>query len=121
MVCELRLLVEVIVRGIFAVLTMLGSLTGCMSTASNEQAREAYRERLRVWFGASERELVAHWGPPTSVYQVSGDRHLTYWSSRLESIPGPRGWYWFDATCQLTFSIEGGVVAAWRFQGSGCY
>ena len=106
---------------IFGVFAMLGSLTACVSGVSGEQEREAYRQKLSVWFGASERELVAYWGPPTSVYEVDGDRHLTYFSSKLDTLPGPHGRYLVNMPCQLTFSIEQGAVAAWRFQGGGCY
>lgn len=81
-------------------------------------AREVYREKLRVWHGATERELVSHWGPSTSVYEIDGDRHLTYLSSKTFRIGYSR---YQTLPCKLIFSIEGGVVVQWSFQGGGCH
>lgn len=96
-----------------------GVVAGC---ASNDAGREIFKQRLRMWFGATERNLVDHWGPPSSVYEVTGARYLTYRGYPRQEVSGTgTGRTVWTMYCTVTFSVEDGVVAAWRYEGNDCY
>jgi hypothetical protein len=89
---------------------------------------------LEGWIGVSERELVAGWGVPESVYETDGARFLQYADSEVYGGVDPGyvsvlggGVYTgigvtrvYTRRCETTFTLEDGRVTAWRYKGSGC-
>ena len=96
------------------------ALAACGSTAK-------YEENLNSFVGSTERVLVDRWGPPDSVYEAGGTKHLTYDRRRSSYIPGvppsyqttcsfgyctstPIGGspgYVLDQQCRTTFTVTG--------------
>lgn len=101
---------------------------------------EKYQAMLQSWVGASERELVAAWGPPDSVYEGEDARYLTWSVRHTNYMPGtppyyrtrvvgdrvytvPYGGtpgYVFDSRCKTTFTLVEGRVTGWRAEGNAC-
>ena len=114
-------------------LWLLVLLTGCATTAN-------YEKSLNSWVGASESSLVDQWGPPSSVYESSGVKYLTYNKSRSGYVPGVApsyqttyvgntaytsavggsAGYGFTNSCTTTFSIRNNVISSWRWEGNAC-
>jgi hypothetical protein len=109
-------------------------LAGCATTAN-------YKANLDSWVGQSEDRLVAEWGPPASVYvSPNGDRILTYANSSNYHVQGVQPSYHttkignslytqsiggvapHDVTlsCKTNFTIQGGKIWSWRFEGNNC-
>lgn len=108
-------------------------LSACATT-------EKYEAVLKTWIGSSERELINSWGPPSSVYEVNGDKYLTYQSSRSGYVPGVAPTYQtsfigntayttsyggtpgysYNHHCKTTFTVSGGVINHWRYEGNSC-
>jgi len=58
-------------KKVFLLLLCLG-LSGCATTAK-------YEAKLNTWIGASENDLIASWGVPDKVYQMSdGKKAIGY-------------------------------------------
>jgi hypothetical protein len=112
---------------------LLGSVAACAST-------EAYEAKLNTWLGKAEIALVEAWGPPDSFYEVGGKKYLTYLSASTGYIPGTAPIYHsrivgdtvhthahggtpgavYTLSCKTIFTVEGGVIRDWRWQGNDC-
>jgi hypothetical protein len=108
-------------------------LAGCATEAKYEAA-------LKSWVGNSESSLVNSWGPPDSVYENGGTKYLTYQKSRSGYIPGTTptyqtqiigntaytnsyggsSGYSYNQNCKTTFTISGGRITNWRWEGNNC-
>jgi hypothetical protein len=93
-------------------------------------------QRLSVWIGRGEGDLVAAFGVPVRTYEVEGRRFLQFEQRR--SVPvaqpdpwfqgpwGPRRGYWPPGPayavvgCDLTFAIRDHRVESFSFRGQGC-
>jgi hypothetical protein len=94
------------------------------------------QERLSVWVGRSEGDLVAEFGVPVRTYEADGRRFLQYESRRTVARPGfdrpyftpwgPRFGYfpapptYVTLGCDVTFAIRDGRVESFSFRGQGC-
>ncbi|HEV7264696.1 MAG TPA: hypothetical protein VGN83_07250 [Falsiroseomonas sp.] len=96
------------------------------------------RERLSVWVGRSEGDLVAEFGVPVRTYEADGRRFLQYeqrrtvaftqpgfdrpyftpWGPRFGYFPAPPAYA--TVGCDLTFTIRDGRVEDFSFRGQGC-
>jgi hypothetical protein len=114
------------------ILAMLG-LSACATT-------EKYEKILGSWVGASEDSLIAKWGPPDSSYQSGETKYLTYARSNSAYIPGTAPTYQttcslgicntiavggspgftVNSNCKTTFTLSGGKITNWRYQGNDC-
>ena len=98
-------------------LALLILLLGC-ATATIEN----YEKILASWFGSSEEKLIAQWGPPYGVYEVSKDKKmLTFLNSR--GIMRQYGYYSShtqEIYCKAIFIIERGIVIGWLWKGNDC-
>jgi hypothetical protein len=94
------------------------------------------QERLQVWIGRSEIDLVSAFGVPAGTYEVDGVKFLSFVQQRTQIVPGDYPFYrpygrfgplagpaW-PATvlisCQITFAIRRGLVESFSFRGEGC-
>jgi hypothetical protein len=109
------------------------TLGGCATT-------ENYEKMLNTWVGAPELDLVRKWGPPTSSYDSSGVRFLTWDRGGQAYVPGtapsyqtqrigntyytqPVGGspgYVIHRRCVTTFEVKDGRVNSWRWEGNAC-
>jgi hypothetical protein len=94
------------------------------------------QERLQVWIGRSEVELVGSFGVPAGTYEVDGVKFLSFVQQRTRFVPGdypfhrPFGRFgpitgptWSSTilvSCQVTFALRRGVVESFSFRGDGC-
>ena len=107
------------------VCTALAFMLGLSSCATES----IYRDTVSTFLGHQERDLIAAWGPPASVYVDPSDnsRYLTYVSggsgciSRVVSVTptmsaalAPRPW-----SCTTTFRINRGIIESLSYQGNG--
>jgi hypothetical protein len=96
------------------------------------------RERLSVWVGRSEGDLVAELGVPVRTYEAEGRRFLQYeqrrtvavaqpafdrpyfgpWGPRFGAFPPPPAYA--VVGCDLTFALRDGRVESFSFRGEGC-
>lgn len=101
---------------------------------------EGYEKVLNLWIGETEEHLVSKWGIPVQVYELNGTRYLKYFESATFTSPGSLPSYttttigrttYIDSvggslpssetyTCETTFTIKDGLVAAWAYQGVRC-
>lgn len=101
---------------------------------------ERYQAMLENWVGAEERELIAAWGPPDSVYEGQDARYLTWNSQYQNYMPGsppryetrvvgdrvytvPYGGtpgHLFTSRCKTTFTLVDARVTGWRTEGNAC-
>jgi hypothetical protein len=94
------------------------------------------QERLQVWIGRSEVDLVSAFGVPAGTYEVDGVKFLSFVQQRTQIVPADYPFYrpygrfgpimgpaW-PATillaCQVTFALRRGVVESFSFRGEGC-
>jgi hypothetical protein len=114
------------------ILVMLG-MSACATT-------ENYEKILGSWMGSSEDSLIAKWGPPDSFYQSGEAKYLTYSRSESSYIPGTPPTYQttcsfgncrttavggssgftVNSNCKTTFTVVGGKITNWRYQGNDC-
>ena len=94
------------------------------------------QERLQVYVGNSELELVTALGVPVRTYEVEGRRFLQYEQRRTAYYqdPGPYRPYGFWAPragwpgpvlpatieCDVTFELRDGRVQGFSYRGQGC-
>ena len=108
-------------------------LSSCLST-------EEYEKRLSSWVGSTEESLISAWGPPHRVYESGGTKYLTWVRSDTMTLPGSEPTYntqfygntayttayggsdpiTMNLRCQTTFTISGGFVRRWRWEGNNC-
>lgn len=105
-------------------------LAGCAQGPTLEQ-------RLSVFVGQGEGDLVAALGVPARVHEVEGRRFLQFEQRRTMAIAapptmpaygryGPRWGYWpappayAVVGCDLTFALRDGRVESFSFRGDGC-
>lgn len=121
-------------RGLVLGFIAMLALAGCATTARYEQV-------LASWVGETEGALVSSWGPPVDVYQApDGMRVLTYRSAGNIFIPGTSPTYTstvvgntvytqahggtaptsIPLACTTNFTVVGGVITSWRWQGNNC-
>ena len=109
------------------------ALTGCATA-------EKYEAILNTFVNQPERSLIHGWGPPASVYESCGDKYLTYQDSRTAYLPGSAPTYQTQVigntaytssyggspgfiahmSCKTTFTVVGGMVKSWRYEGNNC-
>ncbi len=107
---------------------------GCFPTT------EGYQILVDSWTGASEQQLVASLGVPSSAYTAGSTKFLSYRTSRNVYIPGTAPSYTTNVIgntaytnsyggtsaqnitmhCETTFAIEKGRVAGASFKGNDC-
>ncbi|WP_146216965.1 hypothetical protein [Falsiroseomonas bella] len=95
------------------------------------------QERLSVWIGRSELDLVTALGVPNRTYELEGRRFLQYEQRRTVPVAapaydpwygpwGPRAGYWPPppsyavVECDVTFIIRQDRVENFTFRGQGC-
>jgi hypothetical protein len=125
--------VDMYFRKIFA-LAIVGLL--CVSCVSTKE----YEKKLTSWVGQSERSLIDSWGPPHRAYETGGTKYLTWSSSGSMTLPGQQPTYYtnvigntaytnavggsapttINLNCETTFTIAGGIIQSWRWQGNNC-
>jgi len=102
--------------------------------------KEAYEKKLKTWVGKSETHLVSQWGVPGSVYELNGNKFLTWTQSSSTTMPGTQPTYkttmiygtahttaiggsspyTINFHCKTTMTIRNNVVQAWRWEGNSC-
>ena len=101
---------------------LLFVLFGCATTAK-------YEEKLQSWVGHPEVDLIASWGPPSSIYNLTnGSKILTYsYSSGPQAISQynsfTNSFYTssFNSWCTTNFTINSiGSISSWRWEGNAC-
>ncbi len=120
-------------RNMLITLGLVFLLTGCATEAK-------YGEMLDTWMGSSESQLISQWGAPASVYEADGAKYLTYRNSASGYVPGSPASYqstvigntvytnriggtsgfMINRWCDTTFTVKGGVIIHWSWQGNGC-
>jgi len=113
-------------------IALLG-IAGCATTAN-------YEKILQSYVGSNESSLIAHWGPPDSVYTSGETKYLTYNKTSSTMVSGtpptyqtncafgtctttPVGGsspYVLNLQCKTTFTISGGTITSWRWEGNAC-
>ena len=110
-------------------------LSGCATT-------ERYEEILDTYIGATEDELVEHWGVPDQVYETEKSRFIVYKRSRLSSSGGVAPTFYSHINpytgavytqsvggiapqihqyrCKTTFTLKDDRVSSWSWQGNDC-
>jgi hypothetical protein len=95
------------------------------------------QERLSVWIGRSELDLVTELGVPNRTYELEGRRFLQYEQRRAIPVASPaygpgfgpwgyRGGFWPPPPayavvgCDVTFLIRQERVESFTFRGQGC-
>jgi hypothetical protein len=79
---------------------------------------------MHSWLGATDRALVASWGNPSSSYDASGARFITYtegYATQMQDQqgnvqPGSRQEFY----CDMTFEVRGGIIKDYRSGGNYC-
>ena len=109
-------------------------LLGACATA------EKYEAVLKTWVGSNESSLISAWGPPDSVYENAGEKYLTYSKSSTGYVPGTAPsystriigntaytttyggspGYAYNQNCKTTFTLLGGIIKSWRYEGNAC-
>ena len=103
--------------------------------------QEGYEKVLSSYVGSTEASLLAQWGPPDTFYSSDAStKYLTYSKSQSGYVPGvpptyqtscsfgfcttlPIGGspgYSLTDTCKTSFTIVGGTITSWRYQGNAC-
>ena len=99
-----------------------------------------YQEVLKTWMGLNEVELVNQWGPPDRVYELEGNRYITYVRGGTAYLPGTSPSYQtrvigntaytnpvggvppmiINTSCVTTFTVQNGKITHWRYEGNAC-
>ena len=101
-------------KSLLAAVLLLGVLSGCVqNTAQDIEAtwepyKQRYNEALATWIGASESELVDHWGTPDRVYTLQDSKYVMFRLARYR-------------LCEQTFKITKGIVEQYSYNVKGCY
>lgn len=106
------------------------------ATLSGCATQEKYLQRMQLYVGMSEEDLVSHMGPPTSVYSLNKNtKYTTYHDSETSYIPERAstsvnkdgefhsqysGGYERTQWCDTTFTIKKGVVTNFSVKGNNC-
>lgn len=106
-------------------------IAGCATEAK-------FQAILNTTMGLSEKQLVDKLGIPHRTYQLGATKYLTYEYSSSYYVPQNQstyingygnyatantysyGGYTVNSRCNVTFTIERGVVVNWRYEGNGC-
>lgn len=109
-------------------------VSGCATT-------RGYEQMLDSWVGASDRDLIAMWGAPDSVYEFDATQKVvTYHHGGSIYNPGMEPMYYStrvgntitttpvggvppqitNYSCKTDFTITNGVVTKWRWEGNSC-
>jgi hypothetical protein len=79
---------------------------------------------LHSWLGASDRDLVASWGNPTSYYDASGARFMTYTEGYATQMQDQYGNVQAGSRqefyCNMTFEVSAGLIKDYRSDGNYC-
>ncbi|WP_137181423.1 hypothetical protein [Roseomonas sp. AR75] len=94
------------------------------------------QERLSVWIGRSELDLLSELGVPTRTYELDGRRFLLFEQRSVIPVAAPAyapmwgpwgyrgGWpapaSYATVTCDVTFILRNQVVENFTFRGQGC-
>ncbi len=118
-----------------ALFLMILFIQGCATTAK-------FESKLNSWVGYSERDLIESWGPPNNVYQVDSNQKIISYNKSMDvalpnfgktyqtSFVGNTAYttsYGTDSpgsvnfSCKVSFTIENGMIIAWRHEGNYCY
>ena len=84
------------------------SISGCAST-------ENYEKILQSWIGADADRLVSAWGPPDSVYELSGGGKVLQWVNRRTVTTGGH------TTYQPVTTYNSGTTSAYGSYGGSAY
>lgn len=104
----------------FILILLMFKLTACATV-------EGYERNLNSWVGASESDLVSHWGPPQEDYKMNDGKIITYHFNGGSYAFGQQGLnnsyvinnvnYW----CKTHFYINNGdIITNWRWEGNSC-
>jgi hypothetical protein len=91
-------------------------------------------QRMSVYIGQGEGELVSGLGVPVRTYEADGRRFLQFEQERTISLPGdPFGYGYYGwrrpwtvpssyavVKCELTFAVRQNRVESFSFRGEGC-
>src|SRR3954464_3391219 len=111
---------EVYMKRLTCVLAVV--ISGCVTNPKH------FEKVLDSWVGTSADQLVWIWGPPTSVYPLSGGKGLlTYSSASAESVTVASAGLGLASTsyhvhaCTAHFLVsEANVVSGWHWTGNSC-
>lgn len=107
----------------------LGPLLLCAACATGP----TLAQRLSVYIGRPEVDLVTGLGVPLRTYDGDGRRFLEFEQQRLLSVPAPYGggfgWRgglyagttYTTVTCGITFALRDGRAESFTFRGDGCW
>ena len=112
------------------VVVLLLTLVLIASCGDPGAARRAY---LQQFIGQPDGVLVASLGVPTRTYESDGVRYLAYDETRIDILPGWRGFgppFWgygggfppqvVTWTCETTVAVRDGRVVSFVFRGNAC-
>ena len=101
---------------------------------------EGYEKILESYVGGPESDLIGRWGPPDAAYETGGVKFLSWTDRRTipvsgtapsystscygancttTAIGGSSG-YNINMSCKTVFTVAGGIVTSWRYQGNDC-
>jgi hypothetical protein len=105
--------------------------------------RADFEATLDTWVGATEKDLVTAWGPPERVYEIEGQRYLTWEKESTRAAYPPSSTFsvfsggggvgygvgvgtGFPAVtttsgCEITYLFEDGRARSWRWEGEDCW
>ena len=115
------------------VVSLYAFLAACATEAK-------YQETLNTWLGSSEVALVQSWGPPDRVYELDGNRYVTYARGGTTYLPGVAPSYQttvigntaytnavggmapmvINQSCVTTFTVKNREIVDWRYEGNAC-
>jgi hypothetical protein len=79
---------------------------------------------LHSWLGATDRDLVASWGNPSSSYDASGARFITYTEGYATQMQDQYGNVQAGSRqefyCDMTFEVREGIIKDYRSNGNYC-
>jgi hypothetical protein len=98
-----------------AIIALAFMLSSC--GPSRQERRDEIEQSMKFWVGKSETQLVAKWGPPSSVYKLPDDsREITYYQRRGYYRP-----YYYAAyprRVERGFTVDKtGTIIAYRWDG----
>jgi hypothetical protein len=116
------------------ILAGLCALLGACATEAK------YQQVLNTWLGSNETPLVEQWGPPDRIYELEGNKYITYVRGRTVYLPGeaPSSQTTFigntaytnavggmppmmiNQSTVTTFTIKDGKITDWRYEGNSC-
>ena len=112
-----------------------GAAAALLLAAAGCETGPPLQARLQPFVDKTEAELVSVLGVPYATYEAGGLKFLQFTDQRTQIVPGDPWWgarpwgrwgplyappYYIVRSCEVTFSLRGGIVVGFSFRGDGC-